>query len=47
MIVLDIKREIGFLKILEKILRKNVRNRVDKVCRYGGDEFVVILPYTS
>jgi diguanylate cyclase (GGDEF)-like protein len=35
------------LKKFGEILQKNVRTKVDKACRYGGDEFVVILPYTS
>jgi len=35
------------LKHLGEVLKSNVREKVDKVCRYGGDEFVVILPYTS
>ncbi len=35
------------LKIFGKVLRKNIREKVDKACRYGGDEFIVISPYTS
>ncbi len=34
------------LKSVAIELRKNVR-QVDIICRYGGDEFVVILPFTS
>ncbi|MFN4196818.1 MAG: diguanylate cyclase [Caldimicrobium sp.] len=30
-----------------EFLKKNTRSKVDKVCRYGGDEFMVIMPYTS
>ncbi|MFN3567874.1 MAG: diguanylate cyclase [Caldimicrobium sp.] len=30
-----------------EVLSKNTRNKVDKVCRYGGDEFMVIMPYTT
>ena len=36
----------GVLKCLAEILQQRVR-KVDSVCRYGGDEFVVILPNTS
>jgi len=35
------------LQIFGKFLWKNVRDKVDKVCRYGGDEFIIISPYTS
>lgn len=35
------------LKSFGEILWKNIRNKVDRACRYGGDEFVILLPYTS
>ncbi len=34
------------LKHVAAAIRENVR-QVDIICRYGGDEFVVILPYTN
>lgn len=35
------------LRTLGKFLQEKVRKKIDKVCRYGGDEFTIILPYTS
>ncbi|MCU0651041.1 MAG: diguanylate cyclase [Candidatus Omnitrophica bacterium] len=34
------------LKHISSVIKDNVR-QVDIICRYGGDEFVVILPYTD
>jgi diguanylate cyclase (GGDEF)-like protein len=36
----------GVLRHLAKILQKNLR-KIDVICRYGGDEFVVLMPDTS
>ncbi len=35
------------LQTLGEVLKDSVREKVDKVCRYGGDEFVIILPHTN
>lgn len=35
------------LKKVAKRLKSSVRDKVDAVCRYGGDEFVILLPNTT
>ena len=35
------------LKRLSAVLRRSTRERIDVVARYGGDEFVVVLPNTE
>jgi len=35
------------LKDLAEILQKSTRDKIDKVCRYDGDKFTIILPYIN
>ena len=35
------------LKSLAYVLTTSTRKRIDRVCRYGGDEFTIILPHIN
>lgn len=35
------------LKKVARVIRQSIRNKVDLACRYGGDEFAVIMPETD
>lgn len=35
------------LKLIGQVLKGSVREKIDLVCRYGGDEFAVILPHVN
>ncbi|MFH1709785.1 MAG: GGDEF domain-containing protein [bacterium] len=35
------------LRELADVIRKHIRNKIDKACRIGGDEFAIIFPETS
>lgn len=37
----------NLLKLIGEVLKGSVREKVDLVCRYGGDEFAVILPHVN